>query len=136
MKIKFTELLKEEKDQITDETRQKILDFFRDEPYPADSKVHAFAEKMGMKPEELEEQAYAILSTFLSSGRFNESKKKESDFDKDEIAKGIKIEMEHLDSKSPYAPFLAKRITFDHNAEFKTYNTALLKMEDELKKDK
>jgi hypothetical protein len=49
-------------------------------------------------------------------------------FDADELAKGIQIEMEHTDDE-----VLAKSIAKDHLAEIKDYYTRLLKMEAEAK---
>jgi len=45
----------------------------------------------------------------------------------EEVKLGIEIESEHLDD-----PEVQEKITFDHLAEFKTYNSALKKMEKEL----
>lgn len=49
-------------------------------------------------------------------------------FDADELAKGIQIEMEHTDDEA-----LAKSIAKDHLAEIPDYYTRLLKMEAEAK---
>ena len=55
--------------------------------------------------------------------------KKPSDFDPKELAKGIKVEMEHTED-----PALAQEIAMDHLTEFPDYYTALLKMEKGLEK--
>lgn len=49
-------------------------------------------------------------------------------FSKDQLKKGIKIEMEHTDNKD-----IAKNIAKDHLSEFENYYDALIKMEKELK---
>lgn len=51
-------------------------------------------------------------------------KRKESDFDKKELAKGIRTEMEHTDD-----PQIAKEIAMDHLTEDPKYYTKLAKME-------
>lgn len=56
---------------------------------------------------------------------------KPSQFDKSEIAMGMKVEKEHTDSKE-----LAKQIAVDHLTEFPDYYTRLDKMESEAKKAK
>ena len=48
----------------------------------------------------------------------------DSDFDPDELAAGIHIEMEHTDD-----PAVAKEIAKDHLAEIPDYYTRLIKME-------
>jgi hypothetical protein len=53
----------------------------------------------------------------------------DSEFDKDELAKGIKVEMEHTND-----PEVAKSIARDHLSEIKDYYTRLLKMEAEAKR--
>lgn len=52
-----------------------------------------------------------------------------SEYPKDQIRKGIKVEMEHTDD-----PAIAKEIAMDHEQEFPRYYTALDKMEKSLKK--
>jgi hypothetical protein len=52
----------------------------------------------------------------------------DSEFDAEELAKGIKVEMEHTDDLE-----IAKSIAKDHLSEAKNYYTRLLKMEAEAK---
>ncbi len=130
----FKELLLNEQ---TEDIGSKIVDFFIANPYPEDSAVHKLAEDNNIDPDELEKEIYKILSTFLSFGRFHEKGMKETDFNPDEIKKGIEIEKEHLDPKSEYAEILAKRITLDHLSEVgpkSDYNTKLLNMEKGMEK--
>jgi hypothetical protein len=51
-----------------------------------------------------------------------------SDFDQEQLKKGIKVEMEHTDN-----PSLAKEIAADHLAEFPNYYDELAKMENKMK---
>ena len=57
------------------------------------------------------------------------SAKPDSEYNKRELAKGIKIEMEHTNNKR-----VAKRIAKHHLDEFKDYYKELYKMERKLKK--
>jgi len=54
--------------------------------------------------------------------------KADSEFDPEQIAMGVKIEMEHTNDKA-----VAKEIAKDHLAEFPDYYTHLEKMESEMK---
>lgn len=55
--------------------------------------------------------------------------KPDSDYDKDQLRKGVKVESEHTNNKA-----MAKEIAKDHLEEFPHYYTALIKMEKGLKK--
>lgn len=112
-----------------DNVEQKIFDFFKDNKNPPDEEIHGLAEKLKVNPHKFEAAIYKILSSFLSNGRFNEKGKGEDAYSKDELEMGIKVEQEHTNN-----PAMARRIALDHLAEFPDYYTALLKMEDELKK--
>lgn len=63
---------------------------------------------------------------FQSIGKHNDTP--DDQFDAEELAKGIKVEMEHTDDKE-----MAKSIAKDHLAEIPDYYTRLLKMEAEAK---
>lgn len=65
---------------------------------------------------------------FISGGKADN--KKPSDFDKNQLEKGIKVEMEHTDDKKK-----AKEIAMDHLEEFDNYYDELEKMENKLKKE-
>jgi hypothetical protein len=67
------------------------------------------------------------LSTFMKGGK---SKGQEPpDLDPEELAMGIKVEMEHTDD-----PVIARKIALDHLTEFPgVYYTALKAMEEVLK---
>lgn len=123
--MKFKKYITEQKMDL----RDNLMEFFKKNPNPPDEKVHALADTLGIEHDIMEAEIYSILSSFLANGRFNETGKIEAEFPEDELEKGIEVEMEHTNCKK-----MAKRITLDHLAEFPTYYTALLKMEDELKK--
>lgn len=122
--MKLNKFLNEEVDKK--EIRQKIMDWFKDNPNPQDKDVHGFAEKEGIEPDMFEQEIYGILSSFASNGRFNEKNLSEDDFDENEIKMGIKVESEHTD-----CPIMAKRIAMDHLSEIKNYYTLLKKMEED-----
>jgi len=109
--------------------RQKIIDFFLKNPNPKDSVVHNFAGELGMEPDNLETQIYAILSDYLKIGKHKDSP--DSEFDPNELAMGIKIESEHSDN-----PEICKEIAKDHLSEIKNYYTLLKQMEESAKKGK
>ena len=107
-----------------DEIYAKIMDFFADNPSPPDKDVHALANKLGIDEHKFEGYIYAILGSILGTG---EAKKKgfaEKDADRNELALGIKAEMEHTKNKA-----ISKRIALDHLAELPDYYTRLMKME-------
>lgn len=54
-----------------------------------------------------------------------------SDFPKDQIERGIKVELEHTHDKH-----MAEEVAMDHLEEFGNYYDALDKMETRLKKEK
>ena len=109
----------------------KIMEFFKNNPYPEDSMVHKFAEENKIDPHKLETKIYELISTFLSGGLFNEKKPRMDTIDKKELEMGVEVEYEHVDKKSPFAKEMAKRIALDHLTEIEDYYTRLDKMEKE-----
>lgn len=110
------------------ELRDKLFEFFRENPNPPDEDVHALAERLSMDPDDIETAIYGILSSFLANGNFNKSGKIETDVPLDELEMGIEVEFEHTN-----CPMMAKRIALDHLSEFPDYYTRLAKMEKEAK---
>jgi hypothetical protein len=104
--------------------KETIFEFLKSNPYPTDKEYHAQAEKLGLKPDEFETAAYALLSDFIAHGRANEKGITEADVDPKELEMGIKVEMEHTNN-----PIIAKRIALDHLAEIPNYYTLLAEME-------
>jgi len=115
-------LLEEEKKNLSD-LHAKIIKWFLENPYPKDDKVHAFAEKLGIEPDEFEGHIYMVLSSFLSEGY---SKGKDIKHNPKELKMGIKVEMEHTTT-----PLLSRKIALDHLAEIPDYYTRLAVMEKE-----
>ncbi len=106
------------------EVRMKIMDFLKKNPNPKDEEMHEFAKELGMEPDELETQIYAVLTTMLKTGRHQDVP--DSEYDPEQLKMGIEVEHEHTD-----CPHLAKEIAKDHLAEIPDYYTRLKKMEDE-----
>ena len=102
----------------------KIKKFFRDNPNPQDSKVHALADKLGIAPDELENKIYEILSVYVQVGKHQDSP--DSEFREDQLIKGRKVESEHSD-----CPRIQTEISKDHIAEIPDYYDRLEKMEKE-----
>ena len=105
----------------SDSVENKIIEFFKNNPYPDDSKVHALSDKLGIDTHKFEAMIYKILSSFLSEGK---AKDFNGNYDSKEIAMGIKVEMEHTTCK-----LIAERIAMDHLAECPDYYTRLDEME-------
>ena len=106
--------------------KQKLIKFFKDNTDPEDKEVHAYAEKLGIEPDELEDVVYSLIGDFVGAGRAKEKGIIEKDVDPKELAMGIKVEMEHTDNK-----YLAKKVSIDHLSEIKNYYSRLKKMEKE-----
>ena len=118
----LSKFLKE--DVSKDDLKLKVIDFLTNNPDPKDDKFHSFAEKNGLDPDDMEEIAYSVSTSFWSNGKFNESGKKEEDIDETELEMGIKVEAEHTNY-----PTMARRIALDHLSEIKDYYSRLKKME-------
>lgn len=108
--------------------RCAVTKFFAEHPKPDDDDYHAFAEKMGISPHELEEVAYELLGALIKGvGKHKEVPV--TKFDPEQIKMGLEVEKEHTDSEA-----IAQQIAKDHLAEIPDYYTRLKKMEDEAKK--
>ena len=120
---KLTTYILEQEKKDTSKLHAEIIKWFLANPYPKDDKVHAFAEKLGMDPDEFEGHIYMVLSSILSEGR---SKGKEIKHDPKELEMGIKVEMEHTTN-----PIISRKIALDHLVEISDYYTRLARMESE-----
>jgi len=88
---------------------------------------------MKMKPRGMTDGSFQRLAKVAEDelpGEKAEGKNKK-DFDKEQLAKGTKVELEHTDDES-----LAEEIASDHLAEFPNYYEELEKMENKLKREK
>lgn len=54
-----------------DTLKGRIIDFFTKNPYPPDNAVHAFAEGLGVAPDEVETTIYEILSDYMKGAGEN-----------------------------------------------------------------
>lgn len=106
-----------------DELKQKIVDFLAKNPNPKDEDIHKFAEGEGIEPDNFEEIVYSILGSILGFGK---SKNFKGEYDPKQVEMGLKVEMEHTNSK-----MIALRIVKDHLAELPDYYTRLKKAEGE-----
>lgn len=112
----------------------EVMDFLKAHPNPPDSKLHDWTDSNKIETDDAEAAAYQLATEmvkFLHDGKSVKDKKKESDFDSGEIAKGIKVEKEHTSNET-----IAKRIAMDHLTEIPDYYTRLLAMEEAAKKGK
>lgn len=102
-----------------------VRDFLHKNPKPSDADWHAFAEREGFDVHKAEDVAYALAGRFVAFLRGGRSKGVRPEGASDEEVKlGIEIESEHTDDLEAQ-----EKITYDHLSEFKTYNSALKKME-------
>lgn len=120
---KLTQYILKEEKKDTSKLHAEIIKWFLANPYPKDDKVHAFAEKLGMNPDEFEGHIYMVLSSILSEGY---SKGKDIKHDPKELEMGIKVEYEHTTN-----PLISRKIAMDHLVEIPDYYTRLAKMESE-----
>jgi len=116
-----------EMQKFASKKKRKVYEFLKKNPYPSDKQFHGFAEKGTAPHEDLEEDAYGLISDFVAKGK---SSKGQHSYDKAELKKGIEVEKEHTSN-----PLIAKKIAKDHLAELKDYYTRLDKMESEAKKE-
>lgn len=100
-----------------------VIRFFQENPNPSDDQVHKFAEEQGMKPDNLEEKIYELLSSLIN---LKGSELPDEKFDSKELAMGIEVEKEHHDNS-----IISKAISKAHLLEIKDYYTRLKKMEKE-----
>lgn len=110
-----------EQDKGMNDVHAEIIKWFMENPSPPDTKVHALADKLGMKPDILEGHIYMILSSILSGGK---SKDFKGTYNPEQIKMGIKVETEHTNN-----PLIAEKIAKDHLSEIPDYYTRLDKME-------
>lgn len=116
--------------KVHPDLRKKIIEFFKKNPYPKDTEVHAFAEKHKISPDVMETSIYAILSDYLKIGKHQN--KPDSAFDSHELKMGVDVEMEHTDMKE-----VAIEIAKDHLSEipgtghYDGYYSLLKKMEED-----
>jgi hypothetical protein len=116
---------------------QKIVNFFVDNPYPEDEKVHAFSSELGMNEEMLEKKIYELVSTILCGGKSREKENIDKVFDEEQLKVGLGIEYEHVDKNSPFADILSLKIAKDHLSEFRNYYIpGLVEMERKLEEFK
>ena len=118
---KLDKYLTEIQERGSADIHEEIIKWFIKNPNPPDSKVHAFAEKMGFESDKFEAHIYMILSDLIHKGRSQNFKGK---YDSKELAMGVEVEKEHM----PY-PSIAEKIAKDHLAELPDYYTRLKKME-------
>lgn len=111
-----------------EDIRDKLVKFFKDNPNPSDSKLHDFADSIGIDPDEVEKYVYQLISGLLAKGKSYKNKVTPDKVDPKELAMGLEVEKEHTDD-----PDLTQKIALDHLAEIPDYYTRLDKMEKEAK---
>jgi hypothetical protein len=110
------EQLKESPDEENPDLRKELLDLFSNGPIVTDKEVHAIATKRGIDPSEVEDEVYQIVIDLLHGQFLKNWDVPDSEFDPEQLKKGIAIEMEHTDN-----PAWAKAIAKTHLKERKDY---------------
>ena len=108
--------------KISDNAKE-VAGFLDESPKPTVVKFHAWAEEEGYEVSTMEAAGYELGTLFVSFmlyGRANDKHISAEDVDKQELAMGRKIEMEHTNNVA-----VAERIALDHLSE--ASNTAPLK---------
>ena len=102
--------------------KQSLIDYFKGNPNPKDTEVHAIAQKFGVDPSEAEQVVYRILAEFFVGGT---SRGKKLPVDPKEFRMGMEVEKEHTAE-----PAMVEKIVRDHLAEDPKYYSKLKVMED------
>lgn len=137
--------------------KEDLMEFLEENPNPADTAVHEWAEERGYEVDDIEEVVYEIATDHVQMGEDSEDEddseddddedseeeewedeveggladdKEPGDYDLDQLLKGIEVEFEHTDK-----PELALEIAMDHLEEQDDYYDELAKMEDKIKKE-
>jgi hypothetical protein len=131
---------------IDQDIKNRIINFFKQNPKPNDQMVHNLSKQLNINPHELETIIYEILSGFLNPAPTIEGikveeriREDENIFDDGEIETGIKVEKEHKqtilkiinDAKNgQIKPLLYyyKLIALDHIKEDNAYYQKLLSL--------
>lgn len=111
------------KERDNSEIHGEIIKWFLQNPYPKDDEVHAYAEQLGMDPDEFESHIYMVLSSILSEGF---SKGKDIKPDPAELKMGVEVEYEHTSN-----PLISRKIAMDHLVEIPDYYTRLKRLEED-----
>lgn len=122
--MKLNEFLTEGKEESFDKT---LWTFLTTHYAPNDKVVHKLAEDLGIEPDKLETAIYKLFTSFTTKGK---SKGKILDVDREQLAKGIKVETEHTTDLK-----ISEKIARDHLAEIPDYYTRLEAMEKQAEKE-
>lgn len=144
----------DETEEIPVEKVDKIKEFIKNTPNLDDTAFHAFVEKLGIDPHEAEESVYRYVQELTAFADLIKNKKGEienpieggvgdnlsqEDVDQEELAMGMKVEMEHIAKNDKISEeikaAIAKDIAMDHLKEIPDYYTRLLAMELEAKEE-
>lgn len=124
-----TKLVDEEKkEQVTVDLRSELIQFFKANPNPSDEVLHKWAEDKGLNVHEVETEVYKFATSYANLKKLDAQ---DSEFDANELSKGIEVEKEHTDDLE-----LAKGIAKAHLSEIKDYYSRLARMETEANPEK
>lgn len=109
--------------------KKKIIERFQTNPPKTDKEFHQFAESIGIDEHKAEQHVYDMFASVIGGGLSDRYK---GDYDKNQLEKGKKVEMEHLGKAGlpkEIAEILSEKIAKDHLAELSDYYDRLEKME-------
>jgi hypothetical protein len=99
-----------------------IIDMFTLYPEVTDDMIKKLANNLSIPKEVLENEIYAILTSFFNKGKSRENPN--APIDPTELRTGIKEEMEHTDN-----PLISEKISRDHLVSDASYYSHLAAME-------
>lgn len=130
---KTARLVEQDEKKLTPEERgtivPKVFAWLQGVESPSDDEFHAWAESEGLNVDKAEAAAYDLAKRFVGFMTGGASKGQPPAGVSDEaIAKGTEVEREHVAGNDE----AARKIAYDHLAEFPEYYEALAKMEADL----
>lgn len=106
--------------------RKALIDMFTLFPVVTDDMIKKLAATLAIPEDVLENEIYAIISSFFNHGLFHDNPN--VPIDPEQLRMGIKVEMEHTD-----CPLISEIIAKSHLVEDPIYYTHLKEMEDKYK---
>ena len=100
--------------------RRDVLNFFVTNPNPTDEAFHAWAESQSYVVSAAESEAYrlaTIAALFFTSGKSVDKKLDVSTVSPEQMARGMKVEQEHISGPKEIVDIVTKKIASDHFAE-------------------
>ena len=101
--------------------QESLIKFISTEPIFSNKSIAFLAKALEVQPDILESEIITLLYSLFAEGKSKGNKK---DYDKNQLNRGIEVEMEHTTN-----PIIAEKIAKDHLSELPDYYTRLDKLE-------